>query len=446
MKQAEALIAEQQNDVPQAFALLREAAKLSPDDIDIAFDLANLALEHPDQAQPADFDAYLRLEAITANQRLLRAYVLAARGRTDEARVEAQSAAAADPANQEAHGLVQALTPADSGEAPGARPIVGRVRLYGQYDTNVSVLPDRTTTSVGAGPTLSDATNLQRAAVGIGVQGDVRWTPVRGVTELSFLGGLSFLGNLSGRESETVPMRDLDGNPIRDGDGNAVTSERAGSKTYDFGTIDLSARLAFPRERWSSAIELYGSSVFINDFSERYLTEGTLLASSNVAVNAPKSIRVGAYGLGGIRSFGADFSARDGTRAEGGLTLDYITRNVGAGLRAGYQAELADGDQFTENGPLALLYARGSTGRFDALLALVYQMRNYNRFEGATGTSFDRTDNRFGPQLQVSYGVTEILSVVGTYQYTRNASKTEGYTSDFDYTRHLATMGIEARL
>ena len=249
VKQAEALIAEQEKDIPQAMALLREAAKLDANDIDVAFDRARLALEHADQAQPADYDDYLKLEPVTADQRLLRAYILAARGRTDEARVEAQGAAAADPLNQEAQGLVQALTPATPESGPTERSITGRVRLYGQYDTNVSVLPDRTATTVGSTTTVSDATDLQRSAAAIGVQGDVRWTPVRGVTELSFLAGVSFLGHVNGRNDE------LDS-------GTGIV--KPGSKTYDFGTVDLQARVAFPRERWYSAIELYGSTSAIS--------------------------------------------------------------------------------------------------------------------------------------------------------------------------------------
>lgn len=433
VKQAEALIAEQQNDIPQAFALLREAAKLSPDDMDIAFDRANLALEHPDQAQPADFDDYLRLEAITADQRLLRAYVLAARGRTDEARVEAQGAAAADPSNEEAQSLVQALTPASAQDGPHERDIVGRVRLYGQYDTNVSVLPDRTATTVGSTTTISDATDLQRSAFAIGVQGDVRWTPVRGVTELTLQGGLSYLGHVSGRNDEVNTSTGI---------------VKPGSKTYDFGTIDLSARLSFPRERWNSAIELYGSSVFIDGFSERYLTEGTLLGSTNYAVTENKNLRVGVYGLGGLRSFGDLYSVRDGTRAEGGLTLDYVTSHAGFGLRGGYQAELTDSELFTEKGPQGMLYARGAMGRLEVLVSFIYQRRSYDSAPNPdpTGAAFDRSDNRFGPQAQLSYLLNDMLSVTGSYQYLRNTSSTEGYATDFDYTRHLATIGIEARL
>ncbi len=434
VKQAEALLAEEQKDISGALTLLREAAKLDAADLDVAFDRARLALEHADLAQPADFDDYLALEPVTADQRLLRAYILAARGRTDEAHAEAQSAAKADPANEEAQGLVQALAPATPDEGAQAQPaIAGRVRLYGQYDTNVSVLPDRTATTVGSTTTISDATALQRSAAAIGVQGDVRWTPVRGLTELSFLAGVSYLGHVNGRSDQ------LDVN---------TGIVKPGSKTYDFGTVDLQARVAFPRERWYSAIEVYGSSVFIDSFAERYLTEGTLLGSTNVAVNEAKNIRLGAYGLGGVRSFGEDFSVRDGTRAEGGITFDYIGRHMGVGLRGGYQAELTDSELFTEKGPQGMFYARGSIDRFDALVSFVYQKRGYDSAVNPdpTAPAFERSDDRFGPQLQLAYGLSDILSVVGTYQYLRNVSSTEGYAIDFDYSRHLATIGLEARL
>jgi tetratricopeptide (TPR) repeat protein len=434
VKQAEALLAEQENNTPQALTLLREAHELAPDDVDIAFDRARIALEHSDLAQPADFDDYLRLEPLTADQRLLRAYILAARGRSDEARTEAQAAATADPTNNEALGLVEALAPAKAEAGPAQRAVQARVKLFGQYDTNVSVLPDRTATTVGSTTTVSDATNFQRSAAAIGVEGDVRWTPVRGLTELSFVAGLSFLGHVNGRSDE------VDGST-----GNI----KQGSKLYDFGTIDLQARLAFPRERWNSAIELYGSSVFIDDFSQRYLTEGTLLGSTNVAVNESKSFRIGAYGLGGIRSFGDDFSVRDGQRAEGGLTFDYIGRRAAVGLRGSYQGEFTQSEQFTEKGPQAMFYVRGSLERFDALASFVYQRRDYNSVANTVDTSapaYDRADNRYGPTVQLSYALSDILSLIGTYQYIRNVSTVEGDVVDFDYSRHLATLGLEARL
>ncbi len=423
VKQAEGLLAEQEKDIPQALGLLREAAKLDPSDIDVAFDRARIALEHADLAQPADYDDYLKLEPVTADQRLLRAYILAARGRTDEARVEAQGAAAADPTNTEALGLVQALAPS-SDPTPADDAIAGRVRVFGRYDTNVSVLPDRTAAGSSADPNaVADATDRRRAAGALGVEGDVRWTPVRGVTEFSLLGGLSFLAHVNGRNDET------------DAAGNIL---KQGAKTYDYGTVDLQARLAFPRDRWNSAIELYGSSVFIETFQKRYLTEGTLLGAANYAIDEGKSFRVGAYGLGGLRSFGAGFGDRDGQRVEGGLTADYGKRRVGLGVRGGYQMELAN-DSLTERGPQAMAYVRGSIDRLDGIASFVFQKRDYYKI--------DRNDSRFGPTVQLAYAMNDTIAVVGIYQYLRNVSTVaDGAAIDYDYSRHLATLGLEARL
>lgn len=436
VKQAEALIAEQEHDFAKALTLLREAHKATPDDLDIAFDRARVALEHSELSQPEDFDGYLSLEPVTPDQRLLRAYILAARGHTDEARSEAQAAAIADPENAEAKGLVEALAPAAGEATPSS--IAARVRVYGKYDTNVSVLPDRTGVATGSTIITTPVGDAQRAAFGLGVEGDVRWTPVRGLTELSFLAGVSFLGHVTGRNDEDVD--------VVDSAGVSSTTVKPGAKLYDFGTIDLQARLAFPRERWHSAIELYGTSVFIDDFASRYLTEGTLLGSSNYAVNDSKSLRVGAYGLGGLRSFGEGFGVRDGQRAEGGITVDYLMRHAAFGVRGGYQAELTDSPLLTESGAIAMLYARGSTEHLDAMVSFTYQHRGYDSAPNQDPTlpDFERTDNRFGPSAQLAYWLNDMLSVVGTYQYLRNVSS--GYPADFDYARHLVTLGLEARL
>jgi hypothetical protein len=269
---------------------------------------------------------------------------------------------------------------------------------------------------------VADATDNRRAAAAVGVQADVRWTPVLGDTELSLLGGVSFLGHVNGR------------NDVEEG--NVVVKQGAG--TYDYGTVDVQARVAFPRDRWYNAVELYGSSVFIETFQKRYLTEGTLLGASNYALDEGKAFRVGVYGLGGVRSFGAGFSQRDGTRAEGGVTLDYGARRVGFGVRGGYQTEQASEDHLTERGPQGMAYVRTTVDRFDGLVSFVYQKRDYYRI--------NRNDSRFGPTAQLAYSLNGTLSIIGTYQYLRNASTVENTQIDYDYTRHLATLGLEARL
>ncbi len=105
--QAEALLAEHAGAYAKALGLLREAYALAPADVDIAFDRARIALEHPEAAQPADLDDYLDVDATTPDQRLLRAYILIARGRSDEARDVAVRVAQLDPANAEAKALVE---------------------------------------------------------------------------------------------------------------------------------------------------------------------------------------------------------------------------------------------------------------------------------------------------------------------------------------------------
>ncbi len=148
-----------------------------------------------------------------------------------------------------------------------------RFRFYGQYDTNVTVLPDHTATSTGGTPaTVADATALRRKAAGIGGEAELRLTPLRGITELSFAGGVSFLGHLNGRKDTPVGTDGL---------------IRQGSKEFDYGTVDLQGRLAFLRERWTSALELDGTMVFIDDYAQRYLTERDVFGVDELTPSRP---------------------------------------------------------------------------------------------------------------------------------------------------------------
>lgn len=432
--QAEALLAEQAGDHAKALALLREAYATAPGDGDIAFDLAHIALQHPDLAEPADYDNYIALEATTADQHVLRAYALATRDRLDEAREEARRALAMAPDNAEASSLLDALseTPDPVGQQSAWAL---RAKLFGQYDTNVSVLPDQST-SPGSGvgsSAIVDASALQRKAAGIGAEAEVRWTPVRGVTELSVAAGASFLGHITGRNEDEVSLSD--------GAGGTTSTTREGSSTYDYGTFDLSARARFTGERWLTTIELAGSTVFIDDYNERFLTEGDLIASTGYAVGSAKAVRLGAYGIGAARSFGGSFrDQRDGTRFEGGLTVDWqALRSLGFGVRGGYQTEQTTLDIFTESGATGMLYGQARFGRFGALAALTYQHRDY-------ATNIGRVDNRLGPQVTLTYAVTDTFSVVGSYLFIHNSSSLADVdAAAYDYNRHLVSLGLEAR-
>jgi tetratricopeptide (TPR) repeat protein len=400
--QAQALLAEHEGDTAKALELLREANAASPQDVDIAFDRARIALEHSDQAKPEDLDASLAVEPITSEQYVLRAYVLTARDRLDDAREAAERAADLDPKSEEAATLVEALAPAD-GATPRVKPIAVRAKLFGQYDTNVSVLPDQ----LVIGSTTVETNPID--SLGLGAEADVRWTPVRGVTELSFAGGASFLGHLTNRNVDE------------------------GAKQFDYGTFDLSARARFTGDRWLTTIELLGTAIFIDDYAERFLTEGDLIASTGYAVGSAKALRIGAYGIGAARSFGNTFDQRNGTRLEGGLTLDWqALRNLGLGLRGGYQSEQTTEPEFDEGGPTAMAYAQSRFGRLDALVALTYQRRDFR--------NVPRVDNRLGPQATLSYNLDDTFFIVGSYLYLHNSS-----TSQYDYQRHLVTVGVEAR-
>ncbi|MBC7793798.1 MAG: hypothetical protein H7Z43_08820 [Clostridia bacterium] len=262
--QAQALLAEQAGDNAKALELLREANKASPSDADVAFDRARIALHHPELSTPEDLDAYLSVDASSADEHLLRAYVLTARDRIDEARDEARLALAADPRSDEAGSLVEALGEPRAIEAEKAWAV--RAKVFGQYDTNVSVLPDQSTApgaSTGSSA-IVDSSALQRKAAGIGAEANVRWTPVRGVTDFSVAGGTSFLGHITGRTDDSVD--------VPDGQGGTTSSTKEGSKQYDYGTIELSTRLRFAGERWLTTVELSGTMIFIDDFNQRFLT------------------------------------------------------------------------------------------------------------------------------------------------------------------------------
>lgn len=430
--QAQALIAEQSGDAARALQILREADDAVPGDADIAFDRARIALQHPELAQAADFDAFLKTDAITSDQHLLRAYIFTLRDDLSRAHDEIEKAVKADPSNEEAATLRAAL------EAPGTErisPWTARARLFAQYDTNVSVLPDQST-APGAAPGASaivDSAALQRKSAGLGAEAEVRYTPVRGVTELSFAAGASFLGHINGRGEDQVN--------VPDGQGGTTQSVREGSRRYDYGTFDLSARAKLTGDRWLSTVEVLGTAVFIDDYAERFLTEGDLIATTGYALGDAKAVRVGAYGIGALRSFGGSFKdQRDGTRFEGGLTVDWqALRNVGLGARGGYQTERTTLDIFTEHGATAMAYGQARFGRFDAMLALTFQRRDY-------ATSQGRVDNRLGPQASFSYNLDDRFFIVASYLFIHNASSlADSALAGFDYNRHLVNLGVEAR-
>ncbi|MBC7792616.1 MAG: hypothetical protein H7Z43_02825 [Clostridia bacterium] len=171
------------------------------------------------------------------------------------------------------------------------------------------------------------------------------------------------------------------------------------------------------------------------------MTEGDLIASTGYAVGSAKALRIGAYGIGAARSFGGQFAnQRDGTRFEGGVSVDWSAlRNLGLGIRGGYQTEHATLDVFTEGGATGMAYAQARFGKLDALLAVTYQHRNY-------ATNQDRVDNRFGPQATLSYALNDTFYVVASYLFIHNASSlADTSRAGYDYNRHLVSLGVEAR-
>jgi hypothetical protein len=152
-------------------------------------------------------------------------------------------------------------------------------------------------------------------------------------------------------------------------------------------------------------------------------------------------VELGVYGRGGYRDFreGNDEDGdldRDGAQLGGGLVLKWKGGGGwSADARAGYQAELAEGDVMKERGPEARLAVRWRWRQLGVRALLNYVMRDYPE----RAAVIERTDQRITPRLDVRYGINDWLGVRASWALTRNLSQ-----DAYDYTRHLAQLGVEA--
>ena len=397
---AKALGRELDGNVAEALTVLRQAAILAPTDEDVSFDLARLSFQTKDARLWEDARNFLALTPSTADGRVLRAYLLAMRGDTEDALRETSAMAGQ---SSEAEQL-QLLLQRQNTEAPPApttdngKLFAARVAAGGEYDTNVLVLP-------------SDA-NTTRPGGRVNLDAALQWQPIRGDSE--------FHMNATFRSGTHV-------------------NDRPDLAAFDTESL---AVLAGGQKRLGDLIlygDVEGTQLFINDFRASFLRQ--VLADAQVLYEVAPNTRVGVYGNGGPRLFidgnPTNGFNRNGAIWESGAMANWLQSQAGGFMaqgRVGWQGEYTAGNELRENGLTALALAGYNWRGLTAAALMGYQRRGYAQ------SSDDRQDNRLIPGARLAYALTEHVSGVGQYTFTQNLST----SSKFAYDRHLASIGVEA--
>jgi hypothetical protein len=395
----------------QGLALLRRAQKLDPHNELLAFDLARVAREHGGTA--ADQRTVLAIETTTPSTRMLQAYVLIDNGDIGGAAARVEAVLAEQPEHVEALALLHMLRPDAAAESTtglhaksklsreGPRRFAGRARLSGVVDSNVTVLPEDAPLQQQGYRLQLDAAALLNLA-----RGD--WTADAGAALVV-------------------------GTHLKDRD---ATAARTGLED-----LDLLAVMALVTLEHRHPLLVWDFDATVREvvlgFSDHFMQDFTGDTSARLVFG---DLQVGVYGRGGYRDFIADNDEggpadRDAVLLGGGAVLEWKGgTGLSAELRAGYQAELADGDDRVERGPEVWLGARWSLGDVDVRAMIAYVMRDYTKRAALN----ERTDQRLIPQLTLRYSVNEWSAVRASYALARNFSE-----EAFDYVRHLAQLGVE---
>jgi hypothetical protein len=391
----------------RGLALMRRAHELAPANELMAFDLARMAREHGGKDE--DQRAVLAVEATTVSTRLLQAYVLLDAGDSDGAAVRLEAALQQEPEHREAAELLQILRPEATSETTAGLQIqrkvakreasrfTGRVRTSAVVDSNVTVLPEDAPSQVTGYRAQVDAAALFNLARG----------------DFSADAGAALLYAPHLNERDELGLYDM----------FAIVGLVTLEHTHRVLVWDLDATV---RE------------VFLDSFADHFMQDFSGQMTARMRFEA---MELGLYGRGGYRDFiernPEDESLdRDGIQVGGGLVLKWKGGGGwSADVRAGYQAELTDGDDMKEGGPEARVALRWRWRQLGVRLLLNYVMRDY----GERAAAIERTDQRITPQLDVRYGFTDWLAVRAGYALTRNLSQ-----DAYDYTRHLGQLGVEA--
>lgn len=426
---ARAMEAELDGDRQTAIRLLREAAQRAPDDELVFFDLARLLSESKSPEGRRGLDAFLQSEPASLDARLLQVYLHIEAGSLDEARLRAQQTATAFPDSVEASDLSTRLAPSVSATTPPpvsknrAPRIEARVLGGSQYDSNVLVVPDQRASDVDAFRALVD--------------GEVLLRLLQGEKNVQLRGGVNVGPHLT--NDDTITAFD-------------VFAGRAGLAA--FGTID--------KVSWSTGART--DALYIDrDALDLFLFSGTVDASVRYMLGR---LKLGVAIRGSVRDFSQgnvedSVNDRDGFRTEASAIATYATSRWALFGRAGYQGEHTDGVQQTENGSVAGVSGRWYLGSLSVDAGLNHEFRSY------VAKQLARVDHRLTASLGLRVPLSDVLTLTTSAAWIENISSidpSDGFvvslsdasaaelsasdvedSFDFDYTRQLVSLGVEAR-
>ena len=396
---AQGLALAQDNDRAAALEALRSAHQLAPQDRDITFDLARVALESKSPQLTADTVDFMSSPATTADAKVLRAYILAITD-TEAARRELEGALRLRPDHPEgllARTMLEGLgAPPPPPQAPEPRIWSARVRLFGEADTNVDLLPQSI-------PSHHQGWRL-------GVQGSGSVSPVT-QDKLRWDIAADLRGAFHLNDRPDLALYDTAG-------GSAWTT-----LTWLPGPVV-----------W--ATDIVGTLIYAGERAPFFMWDVYLQSQARLPLG---NFAVGLYGLVGDRAFGLDNIAgssndRSGGHYEAGVLGEGHWGTLLASLRSGLLIEQAFGKEQQVLGNRSVALVRWAPAPVSLTALLAYEYRNYR------SSSIKRVDNLLEPSFLAAYAINDTFQIVGTYLYVHNAS-----VGPYTYDRHLVMLGAEAR-
>ena len=389
--QAQASASELNGDPVHALELMRQAVQAAPSDINIAFDVARLSYARQDSNLPQDAAPFLRLTPETADQKLLRAYLLAPAD-TAGARSQIDDVLRTTPNQSEAL-LMRDMLGRMVGQ-PGPSIVEARVMVGADADTNVALLPQDVPSQLQGTSIVADAA--------------LRVTPLRGTFQLDV---------------------------VADVHADVYVNNRTNLKPYDVlsGTGWLSGIWA-PGPA-TLTVDLVGTWVFAGEQSLYFMRDTYAQAELRKSAN---NFDFAIYALGGERDFGygnqAGNNDRSGQHYELGVLGELPLGPVVLGLRLGGLTEQTHGSQQRVAGGRGILSARLAISRLMVALAMADELRDYY------DSGYHRFDQRLEPNIRVGLALSDTFRLMASYVYIDNLS-----LKTFAYVRQLAELGLEAR-
>lgn len=389
---AQALDQEFTGDGAAALSLMRRARAMDPEDENIAFDLARLALQHKSPTLMQDAAGFLRMQPSTADGQILRAYLLSINVNKDAVNAALAAALRLNPNHPEA---LLARTMLDGASAtPQESALSGQLSMSTGVDTNVSLLPQ------------DQASHLKGWRTDAG--GSLRWTPLRGTWRIDL--AASARGGMYPVQRTDLKLYDT------------ASGATWGSFQYNGGALMV-------------VLDTVGVVVFAGEQKQYFMRDGY----AQLEVRAPlDKLSIGLYGAGGVRQFGYGNQTgkpldRSGPHADAGLLLEGAYESWTFVIRAGGLQERTAGIEQQVQGGKTTLMVRWDHDAWAAAVALGYELRNYNR------STLQRRDDRLQPSMRLAYALTDHVRVSASYLFMNNVST----LSAFAYRRHLAEFGTE---